>query len=174
MYRTTTNCTTAVSLSEMLLKRKIRTTLDTPLYDRSKWHGPASLWPRCREKKRNLKIPWIIKRKEIDIAEGDRVLINDDVKNKQILSSYIEAILYEVVSIKRKLVLPYREMVQVICVTLLMWKRTVNQFLLIRCVNQMMFMLNPLNPMPDVSVISRPVRIRKVPSRFKDYLTKTL
>lgn len=158
----------------MLLKRKIRTTLDTPLYDRSKWHGPESLWPRCREKKRNHEITWIIKGKKIDIAEGDKVLINGDVKNKQILSSYIEAILYEVVSIKRKLVLPYRKMMQVISVTLLMWKRTVNRFLLIRCVNQMMFMLNPLNPMPDVSVISRPVRIRKVPSRFKDYLTKTL
>lgn len=74
----------------------------------------------AEKKKRNHEIPWIIKGKKIDIAEGDKVLINGDVKNKQILSSYIEAILYEVVSIKRKLVLPYREMVQVICVTLLM------------------------------------------------------
>lgn len=74
----------------------------------------------AEKKKRNREIPWIIKGKKIDIAEGDKVLINGDVKNKQILSSYIEAILYEVVSIKRKLVLPYREMVQVICVTLLM------------------------------------------------------
>lgn len=74
----------------------------------------------AEKKKRNHEIAWIIKGKKIDIAEGDKVLINGDVKNKQILSSYIEAILYEVVSIKRKLVLPYREMVQVICVTLLM------------------------------------------------------
>lgn len=83
MYRTTTNCTTGVSLSEMLLKRKIRTTLDTPLYDRSKWHGPESLWPRCREKKRNREIPWIIKGKEIDIAEGDKVLLNKQRCKKQ-------------------------------------------------------------------------------------------
>lgn len=75
---------------------------------------------KMQRKKRNREIPWIIKGKEIDIAEGDKVLINGDVKNKQILSSYIEAILYEVVSIKRKLVLPYREMVQVVSVTLLM------------------------------------------------------
>lgn len=40
-----------------------------------------------QRKKRNHEIPWIIKRKEIDIAENDKVLINGDVKNKQILSS---------------------------------------------------------------------------------------
>lgn len=42
---------------------------------------------KMQRKKRNHEIPWIIKRKEIDIAEGDKVLINGDVKNKQILSS---------------------------------------------------------------------------------------
>lgn len=40
-----------------------------------------------QRKKRIHEIPLIIKRKEIDIAEGDKVLINGDVKNKQILSS---------------------------------------------------------------------------------------
>lgn len=40
-----------------------------------------------QRKKRNHEIPWIIKGKEIDIAKGDKVLINGDVKNKQILSS---------------------------------------------------------------------------------------
>lgn len=40
-----------------------------------------------QRKKRNHEIPLIIKRNEIDIAEGDKVLINGDVKNKQILSS---------------------------------------------------------------------------------------
>lgn len=42
---------------------------------------------KMQRKKRNHEIPWIIKGKEIDIAEGDKVLINGDVKNKQILSS---------------------------------------------------------------------------------------
>lgn len=42
---------------------------------------------KMQRKKRNHEIPLIIKRKEIHIAEGDKVLINGDVKNKQILSS---------------------------------------------------------------------------------------
>lgn len=35
------------------------------------------------EKKRNHEIPWIIKRKEIDIAEGDKVLLNKQRCKKQ-------------------------------------------------------------------------------------------
>lgn len=66
MYRTTTNCTTdMIDLNDM----------DQQVCDQD------------AEKKRNHKILWIIKGKEIDIAEGDKVLINGDVKNKQILSS---------------------------------------------------------------------------------------
>lgn len=66
MYRTTTNCTTdMIDLNDM----------DQQVCDQD------------AEKNRNHKILWIIKEKEIDIAEGDKVLINGDVKNKQILSS---------------------------------------------------------------------------------------
>lgn len=149
----------------MLLKRKIRTTLDTPLYDRSKWHGPESLWPRCREKKRNREIPWIIKGKEIDIAEGDKVLLNKQRCKKQadtVVINWSDSVRSCVHKKETGVTVQENDASYTFC------KCNVTR------VNQMMFMLNPLNPMPDVSVISRPVRICKVPSRFKDYLTKTL
>lgn len=65
-----------VSLLEMLFKWKIWIIFDILFYDRFKWYGLESLWLRCREKKRNCEILWIIKGKEIDIVEGDKVFFN--------------------------------------------------------------------------------------------------
>lgn len=38
---------------------------------------------KMQRKKRNHEIPWIIKGKEIDIAEGDKVLLNKQRCKKQ-------------------------------------------------------------------------------------------
>lgn len=97
MYRTTAHSNTGDILSEMIFNGKYG--LPLTLHSMIKRTWTRKNCDRDAEKKGIA--DEIIQAKEIDIAEGDKVLLNSDVKTcRQLLPSYFEADPYEVVSKK--------------------------------------------------------------------------
>lgn len=175
MYRTTPHSTTGVSQSEMLFKRKIwkrLPTLDTSFYDPDDMD--QGIRDRDAEKKGIAKYhaDEQFQAKESDVAEGDKVLLKQRCKNK--LSSNSDAEPYEVVSKKGNSVTVQKSGAS--------YKRNVTH---VKKYCEPISDDNACEPndvniespesekcenVPDVSVNLRPVRIRKLPSIFDDFV----